>query len=138
MEDYTFFYLITFIGAFIYFGFKEYKKSTRSKVDILRKDKKFMQGLKDLNKSMQDTEDALNRTAKRFGLEEVKVNKYKLSDFIDEADSNLKNKNESMTKQTSNQSPIDVTSELKKYHELKESGIITQEEFDKKKSELLK
>ena len=49
---------------------------------LLRKDKKIMSGLKDLNKSMQDVEDALNRTAKRFGLKKVKVNKYKLSDFI--------------------------------------------------------
>lgn len=34
-------------------------------------------------------------------------------------------------------SSIDATSELEKLHELKEKGIITQEEFDSKKKSLL-
>lgn len=32
---------------------------------------------------------------------------------------------------------VDVASEIEKFHKLKESGIITEEEFEKKKSELL-
>ena len=35
------------------------------------------------------------------------------------------------------QDSVDVASEIEKFHKLKESGIITEEEFEKKKSELL-
>ena len=50
---------------------------------LLRKDKKIMSGLKDLNRGVQDIEDALNKRAKDFGLQKkVKLSKYKLSDFI--------------------------------------------------------
>jgi len=35
------------------------------------------------------------------------------------------------------QDSVDVASEIEKFHKLKESGIITEEEFEKKKTELL-
>ena len=52
---------------------------------LLRKDKKIMSGLKDLNKGIRDIEDGINAYRKEFGLgkgKKVKVDKYKLSDFI--------------------------------------------------------
>ena len=49
---------------------------------LLKKDKKIVSGFKNLNKGVQDIEDAMNKTAKEFGLKKVKLSKYKLSDFI--------------------------------------------------------
>jgi hypothetical protein len=40
-------------------------------------------------------------------------------------------------KPTKNEEKVDKFAEIKKYKDLLDSGIITQEEFDKKKSELL-
>mgnify|MGYP007018210043 FL=1 len=36
---------------------------------LLKKDKKIMSGFKDLNRGVQDIEDALNKRAKDFGLQ---------------------------------------------------------------------
>lgn len=40
-------------------------------------------------------------------------------------------------KQTNSGAPVSVADELTKLAKLKEDGILTQEEFDKKKAELL-
>ena len=41
-------------------------------------------------------------------------------------------------KETISTSPIDIPKEIERYFELKDKGIITEEEFNKKKTELLK
>lgn len=42
-----------------------------------------------------------------------------------------------VNKDDANEKPADITSELEKYHSLMEKGIITKDEFEQKKKELL-
>ncbi len=57
--------------------------------------------------------------------------------FISEAIEQAKNKREHNVAEQSITPPTDVTDSIKKLAELKDSGIITEEEFNQKKSDLL-
>lgn len=59
----------------------------------------------------------------------------RISDSLNEIIYNLKRRNISAT--NSNTSTISSASEIRKYKELLDDGIITEEEFNKKKQELL-
>ncbi len=48
---------------------------------ILKRNKPFMNSLKDLNKSVSELEKSFNKELKRLGKDTVKLNKYKISDF---------------------------------------------------------
>ena len=55
-----------------------------------------------------------------------------------QSDALLKSREEEKRKIAESQSEMDNLKKIKEYKELLDSGIITQEEFDKKKAELLK
>lgn len=48
---------------------------------VLKRNKPFMNGLKDLNNTVDELEDALNKVFQQYGKKSVKLNKYKISDF---------------------------------------------------------
>jgi hypothetical protein len=48
---------------------------------LLKRNKPFMNNLKDLNNTVSDLEDSLNDVFKQYGKKSVKLDKYKISDF---------------------------------------------------------
>lgn len=66
------------------------------------------------------------------------INKGDVNKFIDITKSSIgKNENISNTSISSTNSPISIPEQIKQLSELKDSGIITDTEFNQKKSELL-